>query len=43
MRKTFQEGEKAKQNFERTMVTLFKVSKTELAEKIKNKKKKGKD
>jgi hypothetical protein len=34
---------KERENFERTMTALFRVKKKELAEKIKNKKKKGKD
>jgi hypothetical protein len=34
---------KEREKFERTMTALFKVSKTELAEKIKKKQKKGKD
>jgi hypothetical protein len=38
----YTEGPKAKKNFERAMTALFKVKKTELAEKIKNKPKKGK-
>lgn len=44
MKKTeFNEGPKAKEKFDRTMTALFKVSKTELVEKIKKKSKKGKD
>jgi hypothetical protein len=39
----YREGPKAKKEFERTMTAFFKVSKTELAEKIKKKKEKGKD
>jgi pyruvate/2-oxoacid:ferredoxin oxidoreductase beta subunit len=34
---------KERENFERTITTLFKVSKTELAEKIKKEQQKGKD
>jgi|GEM_PF-2841456 len=41
--KGYEEGPKAKEKFERTMTALFKMSKTELAEKIKKKPKKGKD
>jgi hypothetical protein len=37
------EGPKAKQNFENAMTALFKVKKTERAETIKKKPKKGKD
>lgn len=43
MKKKFDEGPKAKETFERTMTALFRVKKTELVEKIKNKPKKGKD
>jgi hypothetical protein len=34
---------KEREKFERTMTALFRVKKTELAEKIKKKPKKGKD
>jgi hypothetical protein len=34
---------KEKEKFERTMIALFQVKKTELAEKIRKKSKKGKD
>jgi len=37
------EEPKANQNFKRAMNALFQVKKTELAEKIKKKNKKGKD
>jgi len=43
MKPKYVEGPKAKEKFERTMTALFQVKKTELAEKIKNKPKKGKD
>jgi hypothetical protein len=43
MKTKYVEAPKAKEKFERTMTALFKVSKTELAEKIKKKTKKGKD
>jgi hypothetical protein len=43
MKKKFEEGQEAKEKFERTMTTLFQVKKAELAEKIKKKPKKGKD
>jgi hypothetical protein len=44
MKKTqYIEGPRAKKNFERTMGALFQVKKTELAEKITKKPKKGKD
>ncbi len=36
-------GPKAKKKFESAMTALFRVKKTELLEKIKNKPKKGKD
>ncbi len=39
----YDEGLKAKDKFERTMTGLFRFKKTELAEKIKKKSKKGKD
>ena len=39
----YEEGRKAQEKFERTMTALFQVKKTELAEKIKKKPKKGKD
>jgi hypothetical protein len=39
----YHEGPRARKQFERTMTALFRVKKTELAEKIKNKTKKGKD
>jgi hypothetical protein len=42
MRK-FEEGPKAKEQFERTMAALFQVKKAELTRKIKKKPKKGKD
>jgi hypothetical protein len=37
------EGPKAKEKFEPTMTALFRIPKSELAEKIKKKAKKGKD
>jgi hypothetical protein len=40
---TPKEAKNQKDKFERTMTALFKVSKTEVAEKIKKKSKKGKD
>ena len=43
MKKQYQQGPKAKEDFERMMRALFQVKKTELAEKIKKKPKKGKD
>jgi hypothetical protein len=44
MKKTeYVEGPKAKEKFERAMITLFQVKKVERAEKIKKKPKKGKD
>ncbi len=43
MEKKFDKGPKAKEKFEHTMTALFKVSKVELAKKIKKKKEKGKD
>jgi len=43
MKKTFEEGPKAKQKFERTMTALFRVPKSVVAKKIKEKAKKGKD
>jgi hypothetical protein len=43
MKKRFDEGPKAKKKFERTMAALFRVKKTEIAEKIKKNTKKGKD
>jgi hypothetical protein len=39
----FQEGPKAKEAFERSMIALFQVKKTGRAETIKKKTKKGKD
>jgi hypothetical protein len=42
-KKEFEEGPKAKTNFERTMTALFQVKKKELVEKIKKKPVKGKD
>jgi hypothetical protein len=39
----YEEGPKAKKNFERTMTALFQVKKAERTEKIKKKPKKGKD
>jgi hypothetical protein len=39
----YEEGPKAKQKFERAMTAIFQVRKTERAEKIKKKPKKGKD
>lgn len=43
MKKTFDEGRKAKEKFERVMTALFKVSKTDSVRKIKAQRKKGKD
>lgn len=44
MKKTeYVDGPKAKENFERTMTALFKVSKVDSVKKIKTKRKKGKD
>jgi len=43
MKKECTEGPKAKEKFERTMTALFRVPKSEVAEKIKKKPKKGKD
>jgi hypothetical protein len=44
MKKTkYQEGPKARENFERSMIALFKVSKADSVRKIKAKRKKGKD
>jgi hypothetical protein len=43
MKNKFREGPKARKQFERTMTTLFQIKKTELAEKITKKPKKGKD
>jgi len=43
MKRKYEEGNKAQQKFERTMTALFRVPKSELAEKIKKKPKKGKD
>jgi hypothetical protein len=43
MRKQCDEGAKAKKKFENTMTALFRVPKSVVAEKIKGKKKKGKD
>lgn len=43
MKKEFNEGPKAKNEFERTMTALFRVPKSVVIEKIKAKKKKGKD
>jgi hypothetical protein len=43
MKPKYEEGPRAKEKFERTMIALFHVQKTELAEKIKKKPKKGKD
>jgi hypothetical protein len=42
-KKEFDEGRKAKAQFERTMTALFQVKKKELAEKIKKKPQKGKN
>ncbi len=39
----YEKGPKAKEKFENAMTALFQVKKTELAEKIKKKPKKGKD
>jgi hypothetical protein len=39
----YHEGPKAKEKFERIIVVLFQVKKTELAEKIKKKAAKGKE
>jgi hypothetical protein len=39
----YAEGPKAKEKFERTMIALFQVKKTERPEKIKKKATKGKD
>jgi hypothetical protein len=41
--KTERKKPKEREAFERTMTALFQVKKTELAEKIKKKPKKGKD
>ncbi len=41
--KRYNEGPRAKGNFERAMTVLFQVKKSELIEKIKKKSKKGKD
>ncbi len=43
MKTKYTEGPKAKEKFERTMTALFQVPKPERIEKIKKKKKKGKD
>jgi hypothetical protein len=43
MKKQFDGGTKAKKKFEDTMTALFRVPKMAVAEKIKAKKKKGKD
>ncbi len=43
MKKQFTEGRKAKEKFEHAMKALFRVKKAELAEKIKNNQRKGKD
>jgi hypothetical protein len=42
MSKKHEETEKAKERFERTMAALFRVPKSEVAEKIDKKAKKGK-
>jgi hypothetical protein len=39
----YEEGENAKEKFERTMTALFRVPKSVVAKKIKKKSKKGKD
>jgi hypothetical protein len=41
--KHIEEGQKAREKFEHTMIALFRVKKTELDEKIKKKPRKGKD
>jgi hypothetical protein len=43
MKKKFIEGSKAKDKFERTMTALFRVPKSVVMKKIKNKTAKGKD
>jgi len=43
MKKQFDEGPRAKKQFEQTMTALFRVPKSVVAEKIKKKAKKGKD
>jgi hypothetical protein len=43
MKKQFRGGRKAKEKFERTMTALFRVPKSVVAGKIKEKRKKGKD
>jgi hypothetical protein len=43
MKPKYEAGDKARQKFERTMISLFQVKKAKLAEKIKKKPKKGKD
>ena len=43
MKVEYIDGKKAKEKFEHAMIALFRVKKTELAEKIKKKPKKGKD
>jgi hypothetical protein len=43
MKKQCDEGAKAQKKFENTMTALFRVPKSVVAEKIKAKKKKGKD
>ena len=43
MAKKFNKGHKAKEEFERTMTALFRIPKSAVAEKIKEKKKKGND
>jgi hypothetical protein len=42
-KKEYNEGQKAQENFEKAMVSLFRVPKSVVVEKIKNKPKKGKD
>jgi hypothetical protein len=43
MKATFNKGPRAKKKFEHAMTALFRVPKSVVAEKIKAKKKKGKD
>jgi len=43
MKRKREDGPKAKEKFERTMTALFRVPKSVVAEKIKARKKKGKD
>jgi len=43
MKRECNEGQKAKEKFERTMTALFRVPKSAVTEKIKKKPKKGKD